>query len=76
MSKFLGDVSRLTVHDAKRATELCAVGSIDAKYKVDIYSTELLEFLIRTENWHSCEHCLVSGVYHGEHAPAVAPEHA
>lgn len=73
MSRFLGDISRLVVHEPQRATALCAVEAIERKNRVDIYSTELLEHLVRTERWHSCEHCLVAGTAHGAEA---APAHA
>jgi len=74
MSRFLGDISRLTIHEPGRATVLCAVEAIPSKNRLNIHSTELLEYLVRTERWHSCEHCLVAGIY-GDERTAASHSH-
>lgn len=58
MSRFVGDVSRLTVHEVGKTGPLCAIEAIASKHKMNIYSDELLSYLVRGEGWHRCEYCL------------------
>ncbi|HVL88324.1 MAG TPA: hypothetical protein VM681_10045 [Candidatus Thermoplasmatota archaeon] len=48
--------------------------AIPSKNRLNIHSTELLEYLVRTERWHSCEHCLVAGIY-GDERTAASHSH-
>ncbi len=60
MVNYVGDGSRMIFHRVEDLQDACLENNLDLARVTEIHSKEFLDYLVKSEKWHSCPHCNVA----------------